>query len=186
MLIIEYLYFKHTCNYAHYSVHLYRIPGNSKKIITYIALGKEPYKTIRSLFLCNPLVFYLSNSILFIFIMVRYMVGLVFQELHKFSLRFQAKFLYCRAAFSDCRWDRSVHSAVAQQLTPCFSQRHCCWPNSFSVVFVLPLALNLVLSTPFTYLLDCMKESPRMKLVTGQVENRLTQGRNSLGTQTSV
>lgn len=114
------------------------------------------------------------------------MVGLVFQELHKFILRFQAKFLDCRAAFSDCRWDRSVHSAVAQQLTSCFSQRHCCWPNSFSVVFVLPLALNLVLSTPFTYLLDCMKESPRMKLVTGQVENRLTQGRNSLGTQTSV
>lgn len=55
-----------------------------KKIITYIALRKEPYKTIRSLNFCNPLEFYLSNGILFIFIMVRYMVGLVLQELHKF------------------------------------------------------------------------------------------------------
>lgn len=71
--------------------------------------------------------------------------------------------------------DRSAHSAVAaQQLTSRFSQLHCCWPNSFSVMLVLPLALNLVLSTPFTYLLDCMKESPRLKLVTGQVENRPT------------
>lgn len=99
-------------------------------------------------------------------------------------MRFQAKLLYCRAAFSDCRCARSGHSVVAaQQLTSRFSQPHCCWPNCFSVVFVLPLALNLVLSTPFTYLLDCMKESPRLKLVTGQVENHLTQGRNTLGTQ---
>lgn len=98
------------------------------------------------------------------------MVGLVLQELHKFILRFQAKFLYFRVTSSDCIYDAFIHSVVAQPLTSVFkaaasrlllfSQSHCCWLNSFSVVFILLLALKSVLSMPFTYLVDGMEEGP--------------------------
>lgn len=116
MLITEYV-FKHACNHAHYSVHLYRKPlETTHEYYNTIALGKEPHKTTRSLYFLVLLSF-ISVTVfccMFIFIMARCMVELVLRELHKFIFRFQAKSLPAeqlppRAA--------ETPSVVAQQLT---------------------------------------------------------------------
>lgn len=105
MLITEYV-FKHACNHAHYSVHLYRKPLETTQYYNTIALGKEPHKTTRSLYFLVLLSF-ISVTVfccMFIFIMARCMVELVLRELHKFIFRFQVS-LSLQSSFPEGSWD---------------------------------------------------------------------------------